>query len=95
VAVLPVSERHQAYAQQVHAQLEKQGFYADCLLTNATLPKRIREAQTEQYNFIVVVGDQEIEQNTVSVRTRDGKVLPSSSLDVFVESLVRLQKERK
>lgn len=42
--------------------------------TKLTLPKRIKEAQEKQYNYILVVGERERSEGTVSVRTRDGVV---------------------
>ncbi len=42
--------------------------------TKLTLPKRIKEAQEKQYNYILVVGERERTEGTVSVRTRDGVI---------------------
>lgn len=42
--------------------------------TRLTLPKRIKEAQEKQYNYILVVGEREKSDGTINVRTRDGVV---------------------
>ncbi|ELR13603.1 threonyltRNA synthetase, putative [Acanthamoeba castellanii str. Neff] len=79
--ILPVTDDHYDYAKQVHAQLQKQRedkfneFFVDLDgRTKLTLPKRIKEAQEKQYNYILVVGERERTEGTVSVRTRDGVI---------------------
>ena len=80
--VIPVSEEaHGDYAQSVTEELRGSGFAATCDLSNETLNKRIRNAQVNQYNYILVVGDSEIEDGTVNVRTRDGKVRGKQCVD--------------
>eukprot|EP00771_Trimastix_marina_P002580 gnl/Trimastix_PCT/372.p1 GENE.gnl/Trimastix_PCT/372~~gnl/Trimastix_PCT/372.p1 ORF type:complete len:724 (+),score=281.41 gnl/Trimastix_PCT/372:60-2174(+) len=71
--VVPVRAQHREYAQQVQQRLFTAGFEVDVDLSDRTLPKKVREAQINQYNFILVVGDQEAENNTVAVRVRDQK----------------------
>ena len=45
-----------------------------------TLPKVVKQAQLAQYNYILVIGDREMENNSVNVRSRDGKILGEMSL---------------
>ena len=66
-----VSSAHDAYANQVAAQLSSAGYFVDVDATSRTIPKRIRAAQVAQYNLILVVGDKEVGSNTVTVRFRD------------------------
>jgi threonyl-tRNA synthetase len=94
VAVLPVAEPHAAAAAVVQARLQAAGVYADCLASNQTLPRRVREAQVAQYNFIVVVGDEETANGTVAVRTREGRLLPTETLDAFEARLRDMQLRR-
>ena len=45
-----------------------------------TLPKVVKQAQLAQYNYILVIGDREMENNSVNVRSRDGEILGEMSL---------------
>jgi threonyl-tRNA synthetase len=56
-------------------------------LRNEKIGFKIRERTLERIPYLLVVGDREVEQNTVSVRTRDGKDLGSMSLDEFAAKL--------
>ncbi|MCK4302937.1 MAG: threonine--tRNA ligase [Candidatus Eisenbacteria sp.] len=72
--LIPISERHHSYASQVRAELETGGIRAAVDMRDETLGKRIRAAQLEKANYILVVGDKEVESHSVNVRTRDNKV---------------------
>ena len=58
---------------------------------NESVSKKIREAQLAQYNYIFTVGDQEVENKTVHVRTRDNVVHGEIKPEVFLEAI---EKER-
>ncbi len=49
--------------------------------TGLTLPKRIKEAQEKQYNYIIVVGEKEQKEDSVNVRTRDGVIHGMKSVE--------------
>ncbi|TMW62733.1 hypothetical protein Poli38472_005351 [Pythium oligandrum] len=88
VAVLPISEAHQEYAQEVAATLEQQGkLYVDVQDSNKTLNKRVREAQLAGYNYILVVGEKEQENQEVNVRTRDNQVHGAKPLTTFMREV--------
>lgn len=84
VKVLSVSEKQVAYAQEIVATLKKEGIRADLDDANESLGKKIRDAKTEKIPYIVVVGDKEVEANTLSVESRDHGKLDSLSLAAFV-----------
>ncbi|KAK2636427.1 hypothetical protein Ddye_031219 [Dipteronia dyeriana] len=69
--VCPVSEKSQPYALQVQDQIVKAGYYVDVDTTDRKIQKKVREAQLAQYNFILVVGEEEAKTGQVSVRVRD------------------------
>ncbi len=72
VKVLPVSEKHVEYASKVLASLKEVNIRAEMDDANESLGKKIRQAKTEKVPYIFVVGDKEIEAETVSVETREG-----------------------
>ena len=79
---------HQAEATKNFVnQLQAQGFRVLSDLRNEKIGFKIRERTLERVPYLLVVGDREVEQNTVSVRTRDGKDLGSMSLDEFAAKL--------
>ncbi|OIV93086.1 hypothetical protein TanjilG_20748 [Lupinus angustifolius] len=67
----PVSEKSQAYALKVRDQLHQAGYHADADTTDRKIQKKVREAQLAQYNYILVVGEEEANTGQVSVRVRD------------------------
>eukprot|EP00741_Cyanophora_paradoxa_P023069 tig00021537_g22279.t1 len=70
--VIPVSEKFLDYAHQVHRTLNEAGFYTDLDATNRKLPKKVREAEIQHYNYILVVGEKEAADGTVAVRAAGG-----------------------
>ncbi|KAG5087696.1 hypothetical protein JHK86_000308 [Glycine max] len=69
--VCPVSEKSQSYALQVRDQIHQAGYHVDADTTDRKIQKKVREAQLAQYNFILVVGEEEANSGQVSVRVRD------------------------
>jgi threonyl-tRNA synthetase len=66
--VIPVKDTCQEYALKVEAALRAEDIRIECNDSNETLNKRIRQAETEKIPFILVVGEREVRDNTVSVR---------------------------
>eukprot|EP00697_Spironema_sp_BW2_P007996 gnl/Spiro4/22461_TR11078_c0_g1_i1.p1 gnl/Spiro4/22461_TR11078_c0_g1~~gnl/Spiro4/22461_TR11078_c0_g1_i1.p1 ORF type:complete len:730 (+),score=258.26 gnl/Spiro4/22461_TR11078_c0_g1_i1:207-2192(+) len=86
--IVPVSaKKHMAFAQQVQEQLHAENFYVDVDTSDDTLQKKIRNSQLSQYNYILVVGDQEVEQNVVNVRTRNNAVRGTLPVAVLLAEL--------
>ncbi|CAL9073855.1 unnamed protein product [Musa textilis] len=83
--VCPVSEKSQSYAQQVHDKIHQAGYYVDADLTDRKIQKKVREAQLAQYNYILVVGEEEAKTGQVSVRVRDGSDHSVMSLEALLE----------
>lgn len=93
--VVPVSQKHDDYAKKIHAQLFDAGYHADVDLTDNKVPKKVRNAQLAQYNFILVVGDEEVNANTVNVRTRDNQVHGAKTVEELLSWLKQLVAEFK
>eukprot|EP01012_Entosiphon_sulcatum_P042032 TRINITY_DN55968_c0_g1_i1.p1 TRINITY_DN55968_c0_g1~~TRINITY_DN55968_c0_g1_i1.p1 ORF type:complete len:744 (-),score=158.58 TRINITY_DN55968_c0_g1_i1:48-2240(-) len=88
VIVVPISPAQYDYAVEVRDIFHKAGFYSDVDITDKTIKKRIAEAQTAQYNFILVVGAEEAEKRTVNVRTRDNQQHGQKSIEECVAWLL-------
>eukprot|EP00884_Botryococcus_braunii_P020679 jgi/Botrbrau1/7295/Bobra.0318s0027.1 len=91
VMVIPISEASRDYAAQVREVLRVEKFYVDVDNADKKMQKKIREAQLDQYNYILVVGEQEKAERTVNVRTRDNQVHGQHKLEAVLEVL---RKER-
>jgi len=75
VLVCPVSEAHAGYAHDVAESIRNASFHTDVDASNETLGKRLRRARGLAYNYVVVVGNEEMEMGTISVKPRDQDVL--------------------
>jgi threonyl-tRNA synthetase len=89
-AVLNITERQAAYAERIKEQLLKQGFRVVSDLRNEKISYKIREHSLQKLPYQLVVGDKEMQADTVAVRTRSGEDLGAMSLEAFV---ARLQAE--
>jgi threonyl-tRNA synthetase len=92
MVVMGITDRQAAYAEQVKETLRKHGFRAISDLRNEKISYKIREHSLQKLPYQVVVGDKEMQANTVAVRTRSGEDLGAMGLDVFI---ARLQAEAK
>lgn len=93
IKVIPVVSAFDEYAEQIRKRLHDANFRVEADFDpRLRITKKIRIAQTEQFNFILVVGEKENYTNFVNVRTRDGKIHGQVNID---ELIVRLQKLSK
>ena len=88
--VLNVTDNQAAYAQQAFEQLRNAGIRVELDLRNEKLGFKIREAQMAKIPYMLVIGDREMETQTVAPRFRDGKSLDAMSISDFV-SLVQTE----
>ena len=84
VEVIPVSERHLEYAAKVRDQMRAAGLRCELDTRNEKMGYKIREAQMMKIPYMLVVGDKEIENNTVAVRSRAGGDLGVMEPDTFL-----------
>ena len=83
--IIPITERHNAYAQQVLAKLKAAGIRAEVDSRNERMKAKIRDAQLQKYPYMLVVGDKEAASDAVSVRLRTGTDLKAIALPAFIE----------
>ncbi|AYN68560.1 threonine--tRNA ligase [Euzebyella marina] len=83
--VLPVSEKHEKYAEKVLNSLENNEIRALIDDRNETVGKKIREAEMNKLPFMLIVGENEELSNTISVRKHGGEDLGSISLESFAD----------
>ena len=83
VKILTVTERADEYAAEIAAKLDAAGFRAETDLRNEKIGKKIREATLSKTPYMLVLGDRDIENQTVSVRHRSGEDLGAMTYAEF------------
>ena len=88
VKLLPIADRHLDYIYEVKKELEKKGMRVEIDDRSEKIGFKIREAQLSKVPYMILVGDKDIENNTVSVRDRKEGDLGAMSLDAFIVKAV-------
>ena len=92
VVVLSITDRQAEYARELEENLKNQGVRAHSDLRNEKIGLKIREHTLQRVPYMIVLGDREVEQRTLAVRSRDGEDLGTMVLSDFVS---KLQEESK
>ena len=85
--LLNITDKQSEYSQQVTKKLQENGFRAKSDLRNEKIGFKIREHTLQRVPYMLVVGDAEMQEGAVAVRTRRGEDLGKMSLDAFIEML--------
>ncbi|WP_059031701.1 threonine--tRNA ligase [Tepidanaerobacter syntrophicus] len=88
--ILPISEKHLDYAYKVKKQLDAAGIRAEVDERNEKIGYKVRDAQMKRIPFMLVTGDKEASENTVSVRTREKGDTGSKSIEEFINEVNEL-----
>jgi threonyl-tRNA synthetase len=87
IRVITVADRHSEYAHHLMKEIKKAGFICDVDDTSESVNKKIRNAQLLQINYMLTVGDKEVENKTLNLRTRDNVVHGELELHAFLQAL--------
>lgn len=87
--VLTISEKQNEYAEKVRKTLQKRGIRANFDLRNEKIGFKIREHTLQKIPYLLVVGDKEVENCQVAVRTRDGIDLGVMTIDTICDTLTQ------
>ncbi|MBB5210095.1 threonine--tRNA ligase [Microbulbifer hydrolyticus] len=87
VAVLNITDRQSEYCRDLEAKLGAEGFRAAADLRNEKIGFKIREHTLQRVPYLLVIGDKEVENQTVAVRTRSGEDLGTMTYESFLELL--------
>jgi len=88
--ILPISEKHLDYANKVKKQLDAAGIRAEVDERNEKIGYKVRDAQMKRIPFMLVTGDKEASENTVSVRTREKGDTGSKPIEEFINEVNEL-----
>ena len=95
VVVMNITDRHAEYATQIMLDLEKQGFRVKLDLRNEKIGFKIRDHSMQRVSYLVIIGDKELEQQSITVRTQKGDDLGSLTILDFYERLKQEITDRK
>ena len=95
VMVLDIADRHAEYASQVMKFLEQQGVRVKIDLRNEKIGFKIREHSMQRIPYLVIIGDKELEEQKITVRTQKGEDLGSLSIGDFAERIKQEIADRK
>lgn len=87
VKVIPISEKHANYAEKVTKALQAKDFRVETDYRNEKIGYKIRQAQLEKVPYMLVMGDKEIEEGKVSVRSREQGDIGTMTLDEFTDKI--------
>ena len=87
VKLLTIADRHIEYAQKLLEELEQKGIRVELDNREEKIGYKIREAQLQKIPYMLIIGDKEVEENKVSIRSRDKGDLGSIEKEKFIEKI--------
>lgn len=94
VRILTVADRHIPYAEKLKQKLFDAGIQVELDSSPESVSKKVRTAQLMQCNYILTIGDQEMENHTINLRTRDNVVHGEMKLEPFLETILKEKESR-
>lgn len=94
VGVVPVSENNFEYAKKVEQLLKDAKINTEIKLGDYGMGKKVNEFRVAKVPYVVIVGNKESEENTVSIKIRGGKQVNDIKLDNFIKELVKLKQSK-
>ena len=94
IRIIPVTDRHLQYANKVKEEISQKGFICDIDDTSESVSKKVRVAQMLNINYMLTVGDKEVENETITLRTRDNVIHGEIKVEDFLTKIATENKER-
>lgn len=88
VVLIPISEKHNEYAKKIYSMFRQKGIRIEADYRNEKMQGKIRDAQKLKVPLMVILGDKEIESDTITVRTREGENKFSLDAQKFLDELL-------
>ena len=92
--ILPISDKHIEYSEEVAKQLQEQGIRTELDYGQESFGKKMRDAITKKIPYALVIGDKELEEKMITVRNRNSATQETMSVDDFAEQLSNEIKNR-
>lgn len=94
VKILPITDQHHEYALKLKEKMAEKGIRIEIDQRNEKIGYKIREAQLSKVPYMLVIGDKELETNSVAVRSRDKGELGVVEIDAFIEDILQEVKNK-
>ncbi|MEM1283330.1 MAG: threonine--tRNA ligase [Chlamydiota bacterium] len=94
VRLITVADRHEPFAREIAKLLKEEGYPVEVDDSQESVSKKVRSAQLDQVNYMITIGDREVEHKTINLRTRDNIVHGELNFDDFLQSINKERKER-
>jgi threonyl-tRNA synthetase len=91
VKIIPIGEKHHEYAKKIEQILSEKEIRVEVDDRPDTMQSRIRDAQTQKIPYMLIVGDKELENNTVSIRLRSEENIGPKNIEEFIKKLEEKQ----
>lgn len=95
VAIIPVADVHNAYAETVYTKLKEAGLRVTLDTTNESMGKKIRTAKKERLPYFIVIGDKEVANSSATLESRDNSSNEEIELNALVQKLKEEVADRK
>jgi threonyl-tRNA synthetase len=95
VVLMTITDGQHAYAEKLAKELREAHVRVDLDIRNETIPKKVRDAQTARIPLMITIGEKEVANHTVAIRTADGKVQFGVKKDEFVKKLLSCIAEKR
>jgi threonyl-tRNA synthetase len=94
VRILTVADRHQGFAKEIQEKIQNYGILCELDDSGESISKKVRDAQLMQVNYMLTIGDKEVENKTLTLRTRENVLYPDLLIDEFITNIVRENAEK-
>lgn len=94
IRILTVADRHVPYAKKIQKILATESFIVDMDDSGESVSKKVRNAQLQQINYMIMIGDAEESAGSISLRSRDNKVHGQLQLDTFIKTVLEEKRKR-
>jgi threonyl-tRNA synthetase len=95
VKIITVTDRSNKFANELKDKLEEKGLRVEIDSRQESISKKVRDAQKEKLNYMITIGDKEVESKKLAIRTREGKVSFNVPTDKFIKDLLKEVKDKK
>jgi threonyl-tRNA synthetase len=94
IKLLPIADRHTDYCKTLKADMERYNLRVEIDSRTESTPKKVRDAQLMNIPLMITIGDKEMENHTLAVRTLDGKVKFGVVKESFIQKIVDTVKNK-
>ena len=95
VKILPITDNQHEYAYKVREMLEEKGIRVEVDDRNEKTGYKIREAQLQKVPYMLIVGEKEVEENTISIRSREEGDIGTKAVEEFAKEILEKIKNKK